>query len=149
MATKKKTEDVEVVEEVTSEAKTTKKSTTKKSTSTKKKAEKVEEPKVEEVKEPEPVIEEPVKEEKKVEEVKVAEPVEVKTEEVKESEVISATYKINSGIGLYTFTGPGLDNPKAKPLGRGAVVIVSETKGNWGKIGENRWVLMGPNLVKM
>lgn len=151
MATKKKTEEiteaVESIEAVEEKVATSKKTTSKKSTSTKKKAEaevKAEEPKVEEkkevkVEEPAPVVEE-VKEEKKVEKKE-----EVKVEEPKSS----STVIVLSPAGIYSFKGPGLDQPKGKIFPKGSKLIISEKKGNWAKVGEDKWILLGGTVAEV
>lgn len=140
MATKKKTE-VEAVEEVAAEVveEAPKKSTKK---SSKKKAEPVEE-KVDAAEEP--VVEATPVEELKEAPAKVEEPKKVE----KKAEPSAASYKVTSNTGLYTFKGPGFDNAKGKPLAKGSVITVTEIKGNWGKVGQDRWILLGSNLEKM
>ena len=145
MATKKKTEveaveevkEVEAVEaeapaEVVEEApkKTTKKSSKKKAEPVEELVEEEKEAPAEEVKEAPAEVEAPKKVEKK------AEPSE-------------ASYKVTSNTGLYTFKGPSFDNAKGKPLAKGSVITVTEVKGNWGKIGQDRWILIGANLEQI
>ena len=142
MATKKKTEveATEVVEEVKSEVVEEVKAEAPKKTSKKssKKAEVVEEVKEEaSVAEPAPVVEE-VKEVKEVKEApkkEKASAAPVATSDSFEVQVISAS-------GIYSFKNPGLDQPKGKVYPKGAKLIVSEVKGNWGKVGQNAWIIL-------
>ena len=94
---------------------------------------------------------EPVKE---VEATAVEEKVDAVAEEPKKVEAkveksAEAKYKVISGTGIYTFKGPSFDNIKGKPLSSGSVVTVTEVKGNWGKIDENRWIILSSNLAKL
>lgn len=154
MATKKKTEVTEEVKETTSAKKTT---STKKSTSTKKTTksaeEVIEEFKAEPVKE---VNEEPVAEVevvgKKVAEVVVeSEPVKevkpAKKEEVKEAD----SYKVQviAPSGIFTFKNPGLDQQKGRVYPKGSLLVVSEVKGNWAKVGDDKWILLSGAVVKI
>lgn len=137
MATKKKTEveATEVVEEVKSEVVEEVKAEAPKKTSKKssKKAEVVEEVKEEApVAEPAPVVEE-VKEEAPKKEKAAAAP--VATSDSFEVQVVSAS-------GVYSFKNPGLDQPKGKVYPKGTKLIVSEVKGNWGKVGQNAWIIL-------
>jgi hypothetical protein len=146
MATKKKTEVAEAdVQQVEAVEEQPKKTTTKKTT-TKKKAE----PKVEEapVVAEEPKVEEPVAEPVKVEEKK-EEP--KKVEPKKEEKKPEGEFKIviTSGAGVYSFKGPGLSFPKVKLIPNGSKLVVSETKGNWGKIGEDKWIILGGTSVRI
>lgn len=139
MATKKKTEveATEVVEEVKEEVveapvEEAHKKTSKKSS---KKAEVVEEVKEEApVAEPAPVVEE-VKEVKEAPKKEKAVAAPVATSDSFEVQVISAS-------GVYSFKNPGLDQPKGKVYPKGAKLIVSEVKGNWGKVGQNAWIIL-------
>lgn len=156
MATKKKTEvevteeikEVEVTEEVVEEAP---KKTTKKSS--KKKAEVVEEAPVEA---PVEEVKEEPKAEVEVVGTKVAEVVEeapkavepAKVEEVKVSDD-SYLVQVVSTSGIFTFKNPGLDQPKGRVYPKGAKLVVTEVSGNWGKVGENCWILLSGAVVKI
>lgn len=153
MATKKKTEvtETEVKEVETVEAtEEAPKKTTKKST--KKKAEVVEEPKEEVVEAtPEAAVEEPKAEvevvgQKVAEIVEAPEPVKVEEPKVQES---SFEVQVVSPSGIFTFKNPGLDQPKGKVYAKGSKLIVSEVKGNWAKVGENKWIILSGSVVKI
>lgn len=149
MAAKKKTEvtetEVKEVEsvEVTEEAP---KKTTKKKTA------KVEEVK-EEVVEPAPeVVAEPVVEEPKAEVEVVGKKVaEVVAEPVKKVESVEGTYliQVNAPSGIFTFKNPGLDQPKGKVYAKGSKLTVTEVKGSWAKVGEDKWVLLSGAVAKI
>ena len=149
MARPKKTE--EAVAEVV-EVKEEKKTTTKKVTSTKSTTKKSEPAKAEEVKEEQPAA----VTEKKAKVKKETKKVEPPKEEVKEVEAKPAvagnstfTVQIVASNGVYTFKGPGLDQPKGKILSNGIKVDIIEVKGNWGKISEGKWILLGSTAVKV
>lgn len=132
---KKKTEVEEIVEEVkevdTVEAvEEAPKKTTKKST--KKKAEAVEE------------VKEEVKAEPVVEVAKEVKP------EVKE-EKFEGSYNIQviSPSGIYTYKKPGLDQQKGKVYVKGSKLVVSEVKGNWAKVGEDKWIILSGAVAKI
>lgn len=148
MATKKKTEvteeikEAEATEQVVEEApkKTTKKSSKKK----------VEESPVEEIPVEEPSVEE-VKPEPEVEVVgkKV---VEITTEPAaKEEPKTESSYQIQvvSPSGIFTFKKPGLDQQKGKVYVKGTKLIVSEVKGNWAKVGEDKWIILSGAVAKI
>lgn len=162
MATKKKTE-VEATEEI-KEVKATEKvveaapkKTTKKSSKKKADIEAVSEEAPEEV----PETGELVKTEedtdvevvgKKVAEVVVEpEPVKkvkpAKKEKVKEAD----SYKVQvvAPSGIFTFKNPGLDQQKGRVYPKGSLLVVSEVKGNWAKVGEDKWILLSGAVVKI
>lgn len=178
MARTKKTEEA-VVEEAVVEStpeveETVVEETPKKSTRKKK----TEEPKeevvestpevVEEVKEAvetsaEPVVEEVKEEPAKVEEV-IPEPiieenlVELTKEEKKERNKklvaengISSSFTVQVvGVnGIYTFSDPSLDAPKGKVIPRGMRIGITEVKGNWGKLANGKWILLGSSVIKL
>lgn len=152
MATKKKTE--EVVEEVKEvEAVETAEEAPKKTTrkSTKKKTEEVAEeqaPAVEEVKEEvkeEPQAEVEVVGKRVAEVVEVPEPVKV-AEPAAEGEY---QIQVVSPSGIFTFKNPGLDQPKGKVYAKGSKLTVTEVKGNWAKVGENKWIILSGAVVKI
>ena len=154
MATKKKTEEVEVAVTKTTAKKPAAKKPAAKKPAVKKEAPKAE-PKVEEPKVEEPKVEEVKEEPVKVEEVKV-EPVKVeapkkaaKKAEPKKEEKASFDVIIASANGAYIFKGPGLDFPKGKILPKNSKETVLEVKGNWGKIGDNKWILLGNAVIKV
>jgi len=129
--TKKKTEVEEVVEEV-KEVETAEvveeapKKATKKST--KKKTEVVEEVK------PEP-------------EVKAIE--EAKPEVKEEKSEGSYNVQVISPSGIYTYKKPGLDQQKGKVYIKGSKLTVTEVKGNWAKVGEDKWIILSGAVAKI
>ena len=140
MATKKKAEEEVVVATEATEAKTTTKKTRKAT------AKKAEEPKTEEPKTEEPVVEvveevKPKKATKKVEEPKAEEPTPIAEEPKKEAKA-EFPYKaiISAKSGLDVLKGPALTYNKVGFLGVGVKVVVLEVKGNFGRIGIDRWV---------
>lgn len=150
MATKKKTE-VEATEEIkeveaTEAVEEAPKKTTKKS-SKKKEEDVVEEAPAEEVKE------EP-KAEVEVVGSKVAEVVEEapkSVEPAKETKTSNDSYLVQviSNTGIFTFKNPGLDQPKGRVYPKGAKLAVTEVRGNWGKVGENCWIILSGAVVKI
>lgn len=130
--------EVEAAEEVVEAApkKTTKKSTKKK----------IEEPKEE-------AVAEEVKPEPEVEvEVVGTYAVEVKKEvEVKPESKEASTFNIEvvSPSGIFTFKKPELGQPKGKVYPRGSKLTVSEVKGNWAKVGEDKWIILSGSVVKI
>lgn len=139
MATKKKTEvesteEVKEVESVETIEETPKK-TTKKSTSTKKKAEAEDSISEEHVAaEASPVIkEEPKQVDKK------AEP------ETK----VPFTAQVVSSAGIYTFNRPSIEASRGKVIPKGARFTISEVCGPWGKISEDRWIMITGAVVKI
>lgn len=157
MATKKKTDVVEEVKEVIEApvAEAPKKTTKK---STKKKAEPVEEVPAEEPKAEEaPIVE--VKEEPKAEPVKEEKVEELKVEfgngiikfPPKEAPKAEGSFLVQvvSPAGIYTFKNPGIDQPKGKVFAKGTKLEVSEVKGNWGKVGDDMWILLSGAVAKI
>ena len=160
MATKKKTEveateevkEVEATEEVKEEApkKTTRKSSKKKA-EVEEVSETVEEAPVEEVKE-EPKAEVEVVGSKVAEVVEEPKPVKpTKVEKVEEVKVSDDSYLVQvvSTSGIFTFKNPGLDQPKGRVYPKGAKLAVTGVSGNWGKVGENCWILLSGAVVKI
>lgn len=147
MAAKKKSEIEEVVEEI-KEVETTEvveEAPKKKRTSKKKTEEPKEEIVAEEVK-PEPEVEV---------EVVGNFAVEIKQEEVKKEESKvepkgeSFIVQVVSPTGIFTFKNPGLDQPKGKVYAKGSKLTVTEVNGNWGKVGEGKWILLSNTVVKL
>ncbi len=144
MATKKKTEiveeEVKAVEEATVEE--APKKTTKKST--KKKADPVEEVPAEAPKvEVEPEVEVVGK--------KVAEVIPEKVKVEKEEPKVTDTFLVQvvSPAGIYTFKNPSIDQPKGRVFAKGTKLAVSEVKGNWGKVGDDMWILLSGTVAKI
>lgn len=153
MATKKKTE--EVVAEV-KEAEVAAKKTTTKKTTTKKTAAKKEEPTVEEavaeVKE-EPSVEPAVEAEVEVVGTKIAEvkeePKEVEPKKEKVEAPQSFLIQVVGNAGVYSFKGPGFEFAKNKVFAKNSKLTVVEVKGNWGKVSEGNWILLGGSVDKI
>lgn len=152
MATKKKTEveateevkEVEATEEVVEEAP---KKTTKKSSKKQEEVVETAEAPVEEAKE------EP-KAEVEVVGSKVAEVVEEapkSVEPAKETKTANDSYLVQvvSNSGIFTFKNPGFDQPKGRVYPKGAKLAVTEVSGNWGRVGENCWILLSGAVVKI
>lgn len=160
MATKKKTEveateevkEVEATEEVVEEAP---KKTTKRSSKKKAEVEEVSETVEEATEAPVEEVKEEPKAEVEVVGSKVAEVVEepksVKSAKVEEAKVSDDSYLVQvvSTSGIFTFKNPGLDQPKGRVYPKGAKLAVTEVSGNWGKVGENCWILLSGAVVKI
>jgi len=155
MATKKKTEVTEA--KVQSEATVDKPKTTKK-TSTKKASSKKEEPVVEETIEPVEEVKEPVAEPVVVAEVEVVgtkvaevkeEPKKVEPKKEKVEAPQSFLIQVVGNAGVYSFKGPGFEFARNKVFAKNSKLTVVEVKGNWGKVSEGNWILLGGSIDKI
>ena len=128
---------------------TTKKSTATKSATTKKTTTK------KTVKETKEETKETADQPKEIEEIKAPKVEEVKVEPAKKAEApkveekksdLPFTLQVVASNGLYTFKGPAFDYPKNKLLPFGVKVTVTEVKGNWGKISDDKWIQFAKEL---
>lgn len=110
------------------------------------------EPIVEEVKE-EPVVEEKTieteKEEKKIKNQKAVAENGIKVMSTTDTNTSPFTVQVVGVNGVYTFDNASLDSKKGKVIPKGMRIGITEVKGNWGKLANGKWILLGSAIVKI
>ena len=73
----------------------------------------------------------------------------IKVMSTTESKTSSFAVEVVGVNGVYTFDNPSLDSKKGKVIPKGMRVGITEVKGNWGKLANGKWILLGSAIVKI